>query len=43
MESGVIVEEGTPQQVIEHPQDERTRRFLRSLLKDDGVDYDYSI
>ena len=43
MESGVIVEEGTPQQVIEHPQDERTRRFLRSLLKDDGADYDYSI
>ena len=43
MESGVIVEEGSPQQVIERPQDERTRRFLRSLLKEDGADYDYSI
>ncbi len=33
MEGGVIVEQGEPRQVIENPRDERTARFLRSLLK----------
>ena len=28
MDKGVIVEEGTPEQVIDHPQHERTRAFL---------------
>jgi ABC transporter related protein len=28
MDEGIIVEEGEPQQVIEHPQSERTRAFL---------------
>ena len=28
MEGGVIVEEGTPEQVFEHPQNERTRAFI---------------
>ena len=32
MEGGVIVEQGAPEEVIEHPRDERTARFLRSLL-----------
>ena len=29
MEDGVIVEEGTPEAILEAPQDERTRQFLR--------------
>ena len=32
MEGGVIVEQGSPEEVIEHPRDERTARFLSSLL-----------
>jgi len=28
MDDGVIVEEGSPEQVIVHPQNERTKRFL---------------
>ena len=28
MDSGVIVEQGDPHQIIEHPQEERTRQFL---------------
>ncbi|MDO4323948.1 MAG: amino acid ABC transporter ATP-binding protein [Lachnospiraceae bacterium] len=32
MEEGVIVEQGTPKQVIENPQNEKTIRFLRTLL-----------
>ena len=28
MDGGYIVEQGTPQQVIEHPQEERTKQFL---------------
>ena len=28
MDSGVIVEQGDPQQVINHPREERTRQFL---------------
>ncbi len=38
MEGGVIVEEGTPREVIDHPKDERTLRFLRSILED-SMDY----
>ena len=30
MDSGVVVEEGPAHQVIDHPQEERTRRFLAS-------------
>lgn len=40
MEGGVIVEQGTPSEVIEHPKDERTLRFLRTLLNEP---MDYSI
>lgn len=31
MADGVVVEEGTPAQVIDHPQNERTRAFLKRL------------
>lgn len=34
MEGGRIVEQGTPEEVLEKPSDERTVRFLRNLLKD---------
>jgi ABC-type methionine transport system ATPase subunit len=29
MDNGRIVEQGTPVDVLDHPQEERTRRFLR--------------
>ncbi len=31
MDGGYIVEEGTPEQVIDNPQNERTRQFLKTL------------
>ena len=34
MDGGVIVEQGPPSQVIEHPREERTRRFLANYAKD---------
>ena len=40
MEGGVLVEQGHPKEVIENPEDERTLRFLRSLLNEP---MDYSI
>lgn len=39
MEGGLVLEEGTPQEVIGHPQHERTLKFLRSIFND----YDYEI
>lgn len=33
MDQGVIVEEGTPEQIFEHPQEERTRTFLKRYLQ----------
>ncbi len=35
MDGGVIVEEGTPEDVFDHPKEERTKRFLHSITKDD--------
>ena len=35
MGGGVIVEEGTPEQIFDHPQNERTRQFLRRILRED--------
>jgi polar amino acid transport system ATP-binding protein len=32
MDGGVIVEEGSPEQVIGNPQQERTQSFLRKVL-----------
>lgn len=40
MDGGVIVEEGTPREVFDHPKEERTVRFLRNILRSD---YDYNI
>lgn len=33
MDDGLIVEEGTPQQIFEHPQCQRTQAFLKTILK----------
>lgn len=33
MDQGVIVEEGTPRDIFEHPREERTRTFLKRYLK----------
>ena len=33
MDQGVIVEEGTPEQIFEYPQEERTRTFLKRYLE----------
>ncbi|WIM68730.1 ectoine/hydroxyectoine ABC transporter ATP-binding protein EhuA [Corynebacterium breve] len=33
MDGGVIVEHGTPEEVLDHPKEERTKSFLSSLLK----------
>lgn len=33
MDGGYIVEEGTPEQIFEHPQNERTKDFLQKVLK----------
>lgn len=33
MDKGVITEEGTPEQIFEHPQQERTKEFLQRFLK----------
>lgn len=32
MADGIIQEQGTPSQVFEHPQHERTKSFLHSML-----------
>lgn len=34
MDKGVIAEEGTPQQIFNNPTEERTREFLRRILKE---------
>lgn len=31
MDEGIIYEEGTPEQIFEHPQKEKTRRFIRNI------------
>jgi polar amino acid transport system ATP-binding protein len=33
IDAGVVAEEGTPEQVLEEPQEERTRRFLGAVLE----------
>jgi ABC-type methionine transport system ATPase subunit len=33
MDNGLIVEEGDPLEVLDNPQQERTRRFLRRTLQ----------
>lgn len=34
MEGGVVVEEGTPEQIFDHPKEERTRQFLSRVVRD---------
>ncbi len=34
MDGGVIVEQGSPKEVLIHPQQERTRQFLRRLIRE---------
>ena len=45
MDEGGIYEEGTPEQIFDHPQRENTRRFIRKLkvleLNIEGRDYDF--
>jgi len=33
MDGGVIVEQGKPEEIFDHPQHERTRAFLRAILE----------
>lgn len=35
MDGGVVVEQGKPQDVLDHPQNPRTRQFLRAVNKED--------
>ena len=46
MDQGVIFEDGTPEQVFDHPQKEQTRRFIHKLkvleLLIDSREYDFS-
>ena len=37
MDGGVIVEQGDPEQVLDRPVQERTRRFLRMVSKTEEV------
>jgi polar amino acid transport system permease protein len=37
IDDGVIVEEGAPQQVLDQPAEERTRRFLRMVAHEDAA------
>ncbi len=45
MDQGGIYEDGTPEQIFDHPQRDRTRRFIRKLkvleleVKDPFFDY----
>ena len=32
MDQGVVVEEGRPEDVIDHPSNERTKAFLQTLM-----------
>ncbi len=46
MDEGGICEDGSPEQIFEHPQKEKTRRFIRKLkvleLNIENKDYDYT-
>jgi len=32
MDDGVIIEQGTPEQIFDHPQEERTQAFLSQVF-----------
>ncbi|MGL4548996.1 MAG: polar amino acid ABC transporter ATP-binding protein, partial [Eubacterium aggregans] len=33
MDSGIILEEGPPEEIFEHPRNERTKEFLQSITR----------
>jgi ABC-type polar amino acid transport system ATPase subunit len=33
MDDGLVVEQGTPEEVLEEPREERTKRFLGAVLE----------
>ena len=35
MDGGVIAEEGTPEDIFDHPRNERTKQFLKRILRED--------
>ena len=35
MDNGVVVEEGSPEEVIDHPQNSRTKQFLQRFTRND--------
>lgn len=37
MDGGVVVEEGTPEDVFDHPKEERTRQFLNAISKEEKI------
>lgn len=39
MDGGIVVEEGTPKEIFTNPKEERTRRFLKSVLPEDYTYY----
>ncbi|MCI8331605.1 MAG: amino acid ABC transporter permease/ATP-binding protein [Clostridiales bacterium] len=39
MDNGVIAEEGTPEQLFNHPENERTREFLQRIVADHSVHF----
>jgi L-cystine transport system ATP-binding protein len=38
MDNGVVVEQGTPGEVLNHPREERTRQFLRRFLPEESYE-----
>jgi L-cystine transport system ATP-binding protein len=38
MDNGVVVEQGTPGEVLHHPREERTRQFLRRFLPEESYE-----
>jgi len=39
MDNGVIAEEGTPEELFDHPKNERTREFLQRIVDNHQLDY----
>lgn len=39
MDGGVVVEEGTPKHIFNHPKEERTRKFLARIMPQDEIYY----
>lgn len=36
MADGVVVEKGTPEEILDHPKEEATRKFLKRILKEES-------